>query len=331
MLRSAPSAALAREAVVAGAGAFAVSASVAAIAGAARLSWDGGIAPGAVAWAELVLLSIPASLPIIAPAAGAVAAVAPLRRWTEDGGWTGVLAVGWRGRSLLPAWLAIGAAAAVISSVGTHLAEPGARREAREIAITTAEASIVPGVPLRSGELWLVAASADASGAREVFVAGPDFVGTASRARIEGGFLDLEDGRAIAFGADPVAIAFDRHREPLIRRDPRVELAERPTPELLAVAARTEAGGKSGAYERAVWWKRWLHPVAAGLLPIAVGPLGARRWTWPAVAAIAVGWLAAVRVGDHLAETLGSLPAASAGPLLVAAVLAVSWSAWRDR
>ncbi len=296
----------------------AAGASVALAAG--RIAWDGGLIPPIPAWLALVALGVPAGSTAWIPIVGAVAAVAPLRRWVENGAWTGLRSLGISGRRLLIPWIAVGVVAGGSTALAAHVLEPAARQAARHVAAGVTEAGLVPGVSVRVGDAVLVAAPGG-----DVLVAGRGWIGSAQRARLAGGALVLERG---SLWMDGAKVRFEQHERPIA--GPRRDLAERWTPDLLAAADRTEAAGRDASYERAIGWKRWTLPLAAALAPAAVGPLGAGRRPTAALLLVGFAVFAAIRLGDRLAPTLG--PAvAIAGPAAVLVAGAFTWATWRDR
>lgn len=311
----------------------AVSAFAAVVAGIGAL-WSAGVAPDARTWLALVGLAVPTAWTIAAPAAGAVGIAAAIARWADEGAWAGARAVGVAGRRLLPAALAVGVAAATLALACTLVIEPWARREARRVAAdAVGAAELVPGQPVSLGSAVLRPTSVDGGVARDVFVAAGRAVGTAASARLVAGAtgpaVELRDG---VLAGDGWRVRFSRWSRPLPPpHSPRLELSQRSNRELRELIARTEADGRDAAYERAVLYKRALHPLATLLLPLAVLPFGASRRPGAGVAVATLGYLVAVRVGDQLAATIGAWPAAATGPAFVALLAVAAWAWWSDR
>jgi hypothetical protein len=135
----------------------------------------------------------------------------------------------------------------------------------------------------------------------------------------------LANGRAMAFDA-PVSARFASHRPAR-----RIELVERSTADVFAAAARTEVAGGEAAYERAVGFKRWVHPLALLVLPATIVPWGLGRRPFLALGVGAAGVALAQRLADAAAPWLGGLVVASVGPLTVVALGWWGWAAWRER
>lgn len=307
-----------------------VACAVSSVIAAARLVGDGGALPPAWAWLTWVALAGPAVAGQWAPAVGAWAAAAPLAEWRRSGGWTGLRAAGVGGRQLLAAWLVVGACTGVVTATAVHLVEPAARRGA-ERAVAWAGVRLVPGVPVALGGGASVVAAADARGGLDLLATGAGWVATARRGAVVGERLVAEDGRFLRPGDVPLHLAFARASVPIAAPSGRRDTASRWTPELAAAARRTEAAGRSAAYEWAMWWKRWLWPCGAAVAPVAFGPLGASthgaRWALLGAASV----LLAVRAGDRLAGVLPPAVAAACGPAILVALGLVVWARWADR
>ncbi len=277
-------------------------------------------------WFALVGLAAPATATVLLPGVLGFAAVAPLRAWVAEGAWTGLRATGWRGRDLAAAWLVLGLGGGFVTALGVNVVEPAARTTARAL-VSRATVALVPGIRLRSGEVDLIQVGAGGT----TLVSGRNWVAAAATSRVSQGVLSLNAGRAVILGGgEPAVVDFETFEQSFLDEG-RTDLGSRFTPAVSAVAARSEAAGRDASYEWAIWWKRFLHPLAASLLPLAAGPL-ATRASGPAwLAALAVGWLLAVRLGDGLAIGWGAMASAALGPSYVAMAAAVSWATWRDR
>jgi hypothetical protein len=168
--------------------------------------------------------------------------------------------------------------------------------------------------------------------ARDVFLAAGELVGGARSLEVRGESVVLGAGTLASAGDRPWRVSWARWTRPLpTLGGPRIELAERSNADLADLVARTEARNHPAHYERAVLHKRWLHPLAALILPLCLLPLGASGRPGLRLGLAALGYLVAVRAGDHLAATIGGLAAASAGPVYVATLGFGLWASWRDR
>jgi len=287
-------------------------------------------------WSRVTALSVAWTAQVWIPIGCLVGALAPLVRWRRQGGWIGLRALGFRGAALVPAALAWGLIGAGATGVATHVVEPAARRAAQRIlADPGSRVVLAPGRTGVIGPLVVRPAAVQGGEAREVFFALGDMVGTAAslhRARgPHGPVLVADGGVAAGLGPVPWQLSFRRWALPVDPPAVRIELDERTTPDLAAAARRTEAAGRDAAGEWVVWWRRWLHPLAVLWMPLCLLPLGARRGTAWRAGAVAVGYLVAVRLGDHLATVIGALPAALLGPLWIGLAGAWAWARWRDR
>lgn len=297
--------------------------------------WRNDLVVDGPTWWALVALSVPATSPWWIPAATAVGGLAALSRWRDTGAWVGLRAAGIGGAALVWAALAWGVIGGLGTALAGHTWAPGARRAvARLSAEPWRRMSLWPGHAVRIGDLTILPSTVHEGWVGDVLLVGGDRIGGARRMRVTevGGVPALEVKDGSWTGVDPVPwrVTFESWVRPLAVDSPRVELDQRSTADLAASAARTEAAGGGAAYEWAVYWKRWLHPFAALLLPVALLPLGARRNGWAWAAAVGVGYLAAVRLGDLATAVMGAAGAWT-GPVWVAAVGVVAWLAWRDR
>ena len=285
-------------------------------------------------WLLLCLLGAPLTWSLAVPASAAVGVVWALQRWVKAGAWIGLMGSGVRGAQLGPAALAVGAAACLLTGGLTLGLEPVLHRSAQRLVHQAGEVRLAADVPVRLGELTVIASEADGEWVRDVFLARADWVGTASAARIvaspDGPVLELLDGVGASTAGRTRRIRWQRWRVPLGRSDRRIQMSERTNADLAAQAARTEQDGRSAAYERAVLYKRFLHPLAALWMPLAVLPLGAGRRPGWAIACIATTQVAIVRLADHLAVFIGPVASASSGLCFVALVGVVAWWRWSD-
>jgi len=315
--------------LVAGAVAVAVGVGVAAL-------WRADLVLDGWTWARWVALAIPAAGPLLIPAATGFAGVAVLARWRAEGSWTGLRACGIAGRNLLPVAMVWGLTGAVCTGLMTHVGEPWARREAQAaVEDPWLRIGLWPGRTTRLGPLSVRPERVSDGWAEDVWFTVGDQVGSARRMRVvavgDGAALELREGVLLGPVDHPWRLGWSTWVRDLPPNRPRVQLNERHTGDLRAAAARTEAAGGAAGYEWAVYYKRWLHPVAAFLLPWALLPLGAGRRPVLSAALCGVGYLVAVRAGDHLAGVVGGLPSAATGPCFVALLGLVTWARWRDR
>ena len=307
---------------------------VALVLGAVQLVVAGSAVPRPATWLSIATLSVVASVWIVVPLACVGGVVAALAGWERNGGWVGLRSAGVRGRQLLPAALLVGCVSALVTCLATHQLGPMARTQIRELGRAPGALVLVPGAEARVGDSLFVAGEVGGGWASDLFFASPRGLGSADRARLvddDGGTaLELLDGVLVAIDPVPIRVTFRRWILPL-ERSPRVELDELRTSELLARAAATAASGRDDSYERAVAYKRWFHPLASLLLPLALLPLGVRRYPMASLGASGIGYLIAVRVGDHLSGSLGALASAALGPVFVGVLGLLLWSRWRDR
>jgi lipopolysaccharide export LptBFGC system permease protein LptF len=316
---------------------LAASSAVASVTAAARLLWGESVVLETGAFVWLVLLAAPASFSIAVPAAGAVGVVSALARWVEEGAWAGARACGVSGRRLVPAAAIVGILCAAATMGMSRVGEPWVKRTAgRVTAETAAQVSLWPGTSVVIGDVTVRAEEVQDGVARQVFLASDGAVGTAARARVvsmdQGAAIELLDGVLAASGPPPWRMTWGRWLRPLPRAESaRVELDERTNEELGDLVRRMEEQGRDASYERSVLHKRWLHPFAALLLPVALLPIGAMGRPVTGLTVAAVGYLLVVRVGDHLAPAIGSWAAASAGPLWVGVLGLLAWTRWGDR
>ena len=294
----------------------------------------GGVVLRPIAWLSVVLLSPLAGLWIIAPMVSVGSSVAGLARWNREGAWTGLRASGTRGVQLVPAVLFLGLVGALLTLLGTQFSGPFARGRIQDLVHNPAAMVLVPQTESRVGE-WVFSVREVGGGwTSDLFFSSPDGVGTAMRARLvlqDGSpALELLDGVWLTSGPAPVRVAFRRWIRPL-RAGRRVELDELFTPQVLHRAAATQAEGRDGSYERSVAYKRWLHPLAMLWFPLAVLPLGVRRYPMVWVGASGIGYLLSVRIGDHLASVVGAVGASASGLIFVGGLGAILWWRWGDR
>ncbi len=311
---------------------------ISAVLGAVSVLWPGALMLDAGSWLAVLAGSAVANLAIVLPAAGGVGVVAALGRWGDEGSWPGLMASGTRGRDLAAGALTVGMLVAVPSAVLSNAVEPMARAALHRAQWSaTAETRLWPGRTVDFGSIALQPRSSSAGFADDLFIAVGGAVGSAARGRLlqgpDGPLLELEDVVLMGAADRSWRLTAASWRVPLPDvRGRRVAVQERSNTELARAAWRTEHEEKKDpSYEWAQLYKRWLHPLAVLLFPLAVLPLGVRRGRGPWLGAAGVGYLVAVRGGDHLAKTLGAWPGAAFGLGFVVLVGAVLWASWRDR
>ncbi|MBT3222589.1 MAG: LptF/LptG family permease [Proteobacteria bacterium] len=310
---------------------------IAAVIGGVRCLGTEAVVPDLATFGALTSLAIPISWSIIIPIAALAGYVLALAKWVDEGAWTGLSAMGKGGRTLLPSAISAGVLVAVGTASMTLWLEPAARQLARgQLLEASAGYSLSPGATLEIGGMQIRASAMEDGWARELLFSNAALVGMASRGRLVstkyGLALELERGSMATLQDPPTRISWDRWVRPLPPiRPPRLEIHEQTTRGLSAQAKNSEQLGLNAYYEWAVFWKRFFHPLAALLLPMAMMPLATRKRPAMAIGAISVGYLVAVRLGDTLAFGVGGILAAMSGPLFITLAGLVLWWAWRDR
>lgn len=300
-----------------------------------RVLETGSAAPDPGTWLLITALGTVASLSLALPLAAVVASVVSVARLVDEGAWTGLRAAGVSGRRLAGPALGLGVVVGLGTFVASGYLEPLTRRSAVDLWTRSVRVELIPGVPVTAGGVVLVAdATRDGEGSN-VFLASAQTLGAARTAALrsteDGPVIELVDGAFEGVDPRPWRLSFRRFTRALPAVvSPRVELDQRTTPELWAAIERTEAAGRDARYERAVARKRWLHPLASALLPVAALPFGTRGRPWFAVGLVVVGWLFATRLGDALARVVGE-GGALAAPVYALVIGLVAWSTWRDR
>ena len=251
-------------------------------------------------------------------------------RWVREGTWLQLRAWGVRGRGLIRLAVACGVVGLGMGLLLCHQWGPECRSSARQ---AQAWEAWPKGGPTQIGDWTVWPSSAEGAVAAEVYIRRDGMQIWAERGELvrseQGTAVHLERGR-VALDAGP-SLTFDAWTQPVNPRGVRIQLNERSTPDLARVAQKTAQSGGAAAYEWAVWYKRWTWPLVAllvpwALLPWASGPRAARG-----TAAVLLGALLMVRVGDGLVPALGPAWASGAAPGWVAALGALGWWRWRDR
>lgn len=270
--------------------------------------------------------SLGIALGLALPITGLMGVLLGLRRIREDGVWIGLRTLGVGGWRLLPPVLGWVLGVGLLYTWAAHIAEPRARgilREARAEAV----ARIVPvaGRTVGLGP-WSVVIEAE----RLHFI-GEGMRGEAGSWRLtplrDGVLVELRDG---ALHSDTVQAQFARLSLPLPLpgSSGRVEVAERPTPELRAHLQKTSYN----PYEHWILWKRTLLPAAMSLLSVAMIPAALGDRAMPLLTGGALfGLWTLVRVLDQSVRGLGL--GAATGVLLSALLVALAWGwgRWKER
>ncbi|MBN2801206.1 MAG: hypothetical protein JXX28_18850 [Deltaproteobacteria bacterium] len=304
---------------------WAAATGITALATGIALLWGAAPAPGT--WVALVGLGAVTVQALAIPVGLGALVSEGLRRIAVQGALLGLCSVGRGGRAWIPGALALGGAAGLLTLCVTVWAGPAAER-----AVVTAVEEGVERSALRVGqplvaEGWVVGLEPDGG----VFLGGEGVVGAARSAAVVRGAegVALVLGPGCAEGPEGT-VCWERWEHPLAPRGRRRELRERGLLELAQVAARTEAAGGDAAYEWAVLYKRLLHPLSVALLPLALVPGALSPRSWARLGLVGLGWLVAVRLGDHLALSWGAWTA-WAGTWWIAGWAAVGWARWRGR
>ena len=284
----------------------------------------------------LTLLAIPASWSMVVPLSACLGVALGMQRWREEGGWVALQTCDLAGRTFIRPIAQFGLWVMLMTSVSGMWIEPWSRSASRAIySDAVSSMMLIENQPVTLGEQVLVAGKYANGWYEDVMIHGPGSVTYATRGRV----VDVGD----AFGVELINGSLVSLQEPswrvlwsrwVIELPPgisaRVELNERTVIALWQQAARTESSGGDAAYEWAVAYKRFVHPLCAALLVVGVLPLGMLRSPGLAVGVVAVGYVAAVRVGDGLVPGLGASLGAGTGLLFSAVFAAGAWWAWRD-
>ncbi|TVQ86474.1 MAG: LptF/LptG family permease [Deltaproteobacteria bacterium] len=265
------------------------------------------------------------------PVAVAFGWFAVLDRLLISGGWRAVRSVGLGGRALVFPALMVGLMGAGLTFGVSSSLGPFAASSMREVLHRGVQASeLVPGRISRVASLEL--AALEDQGTTQVIGRTETQVIGARQARIartsEGPMLFAREAEMIGPG---YRISAGRARWGLPEVERRVELDERSNPSLARVAARTEASGGDARYERTVFLKRYLHPLAVFFLPLCLLPYGLSRHRWRVLVGVGVLGLLLTRGGDLTAGLVGPWLSAGWVPLVVLGLGAVGWARWRDR
>lgn len=258
---------------------LAVSGGVALWAGAEVLL--GGAPPLALA------VALAGAQPVAVAVAVGVGWTEALRRFADGGAWMALQLAGIGPRRVMLSSLLMGVLAGAYGAGWTLACTPalyrvGASAQEAPSRLRFGEGALEPLPPAEGGG---------------VFAAWGPWAGRARWVRWEGGAVVLGPGCAVGPEGE---VCWDRWERPIQWPARRIELRERATRELAAVAARTAASGGDAAYEWMVYYKRFSHPLAILLLPGALTPWALGRRPWAALGGLAAGWWLLVRGGDGL-------------------------------
>ena len=89
--------------------------------------WAGAATLDFVSWLWVALLAAPSNASILFPGAVLVAVVSTMRRWTQEGAWLGLNALGVGGRGLFRPVLQIGLLVVGVTALSTLILEPALR------------------------------------------------------------------------------------------------------------------------------------------------------------------------------------------------------------
>ncbi len=285
-------------------------------------------APVMPSWRGLVVVTVglvPDLLGILGPVAVLVASLLTSRSWFEGGEYRGLMATG---LGLTPV-LKIAVIWGVLVGAGvascTHFLGPMGRSMARSVvnnALT--EASIVPGVRLQIGDVFLGAGPAGASDAG-VVVATRDWVAWADEGMLEDGGIRLISGQAKALD-DAWRLRFDEARWPLPDRLSQPHNFSRTTPELLHHIDRLRDAERDAGRAELTLLKRSTLALSTPLFAV-IGVMLAfgRRHPLPWAVVLVFGVWLLQRVSDHSVGTIDASILAGL-PLAVLCVVAISMS-----
>ena len=297
--------------------------------GFAQLSpWIGAATYPEILW--VVALSSLSFSSILLPASFGGAWVAVVGRWAQEGVWVGVGSCGVSGRIWARTCCVWGGCLMLLTGSATLIWEPPVRRmlASQVDAVVQTNALAQRWTPVEGGWLWLE--DWEGERARDVWWVSAQGVWTATSAYAQGEVWVLEQVTSLGFPKGTYMTASSATLQVGVR-DRRIGLTERTLGELREVARRTEASGGDGTYERAVAWKRFVHPLACGLFPMALLPLAVSRRRWWGLGGMGLGYLMVVRLADHEAPWLGAGLSASAGFVWMLVCVCASWMLWRDR
>ena len=299
--------------------------------------WSGSGALGFQSWLWLAFLAAPSNASILLPGSVLVAVVTTMRRWSQEGGWIGLNALGLGGRGLFSAVLSISLVVVVLTALSTLILEPMSRRSSRAVlAESVSDIILTPGVPAQVGGLSVSVRPERENGAQAVFFAADGVIGFAQDLSLltvkEEAWVSMSDG-SLVFDTEPqTRIGFSEWTRPLsLPQSRRLELDERTTLELLTVVNRSEQSTAASAYEWSVLFKRFAHPLAMFPLLFAGVPLGRTSRFGMNTGLFGLGYLLAVRAGDALAASVGPVLSASTGFVYTFVFAMVLWAKWRER
>lgn len=298
--------------------------------------------PGPRGLLTVVLGLLPGVVAQALPVAVLLALVAASRAFAERGEWLGLGCAGASPAAALPPVLGVALGLALVTGALTHGLEPLGRREARRALVRAVdELRLQPGRAVHLGGTMFVARGGGEGSPADILLARGPWVATASSFELPGGgALRLREGEAVGLveEGDPSTASERfawrlRFAEAELRLDlppGRVELVERSGQELRELRRRALERGEEHPAAARVLARRTVLPACLPALAALALPLGARsRRTGVAAVAVLLGYWAAMRLGDQLAEPLGVLAAAWLPFLGLVALGLVLWAGWR--
>lgn len=286
--------------------------------------------PGLLA---ILFWALPSAAAVALPVGALVGTTSAGRSWREGGELRALEVSGLSSRQLLCPALALGLLLCFGEAFLTHHLEPHGRATIRRVLhAAIGDLTLRPGQPLSLGSTLLHARSVGPAGYEGLFVASGDTVIQAASGIVgDAGTLQLQDGGVVGVAPNTYwKLAFGSAALVLDVPTPRVELVERPGPSLRALIGRTEADGRSAAYERLVLYKRTSLPLSLPLLAalgLTLGLRGARPG--PAAVGVVLGWWTLTRLCDQSVQLLGPVWSAAVPLLVLAAATAASWARLR--
>lgn len=285
--------------------------------------------PAGVGLLALCLGSLPVALSMALPVGALVGAVSAGRSWMESGAFWGLLLSGTSPRVLLWPVALLGVVLGLGQGLVDHELAPRGRSMVRHTLHTAAGDLILrPGQPLQMGHMLLHAEGVESGEYHGLFVASEQVVLQANVGAVaESGGLMLRDGAMMGLvPSQSWTLSFSDARLALDVPTPRVELSERSWTSLRDLIARTEASGRSAAYERLVLYKRTALPLSLPIL-LGLGVVLGLRGNRPGVTAVGVllAWWTAVRLCDQGVGSMGPLMAVLIPPGGLLMACAVAW------
>ena len=270
---------------------------------------------------------MPEMVGIAAPVALLFAVVTVSRLWVEGGDFRALYCAGLSPARLLPVALGLGLVVAGVVGACTHWLAPLGRQQARHaLAESLSSAVLRPQMPIELGSVWLRVGSTHQEMLSDVVVAAEDWVGWASRGRLEGDTLYLNDGQAIDLDRR-WSLRFDAAQLKVELGHLGVHNFERSTPQLLGHIRAREAEGRDTERDWITLHKRTTLALSAPLFVLLGIPLGVlvRRPAWGTVGVVLGVWVLQ-RAGDHAAALIGAGICAVFPLGLLAVAVIFAWS-----